>query len=225
MSYDYSTFVDALSIFTNIAADGPEANAAFVAGLPTIIDQAEQRIYTDLQLLATIIRDSSGVTTQNQRTFIAPTPAGTNGFNVVQSINILNGTDRLQCVKVARELLDAMWPSDIGTGQIPNKWAMLTATTLLFGPSPTTAYNVEVIGTVTPLPLSVSNTTTYLSTQLPGLLFAAAMVAASGYMRNFGSQADDPKMAVSWEAQYTTLLPTYKAAEEARKFQSFYGGR
>lgn len=225
MSYTYSTFVEALEAHVNIAAQGAEANAAFVAALPTIINTAEQRIYTDLQLLSTIIRDVSGQTVAGTRNFTLPIPSGTNGFNVVQSINIMNGSERTQVVKVARELMDCLWPSDTGTGQIPNKWAPINNTTLLFGPAPTTNFNVEIYGTVTPAALSASNPTTYLSVQLSGLFWVAAMVAASAYMRNFGSQADDPKMAVSWEQQYTALLPTYKAEEEARKFQSFYGGR
>jgi hypothetical protein len=223
MSYTYSSFVEALEAYTNIAASGAEANAAFVAALPTIIDQAEQRIYTDLQLLATVVRNTSGQTVSGTRNFTLPIPAGTLGFNVVQSINILNGDARTQVVKVARELMDALWPSDAGDGTIPNKWAPINNTTLLFGPAPTTNFNVEIYGTVTPAALSDSNPITYVSTQLSGLFWVAAMVAASAYMRNFGAQADDPKMAMSWEAQYAALLPTYKTEEQMRKFQSFYG--
>jgi hypothetical protein len=224
MSYTYSTFVDALEPFVNIAADGPEANAAFVAALPTIINMAEQRIYADLQLLATVVRNTAGLTVPNSRTFTLPVPSGAIGFNVVQSLNILNGSARYPAIKIARELMDGLWPNDVGNGALPNKWAVVNNTTLLLGPSPVTAYNVEIYGTVTPAALSADNPTTFLSTQLSGLFWLAAMSAASGYMRNFGSQADDPKMAVSWESQYTAALPSYQTEENMRKFKSSFEG-
>lgn len=48
------------------------------------------------------------------------------------------------------------------------------------------------------------------------LFVAAAMVFMSGYQKNFGAQADDPKMAMSWETQYQALLRG-AMDEEARK--------
>jgi hypothetical protein len=223
--YTYDTLVDvALAAFTNIPTIGPNANAALLAAMPTIIDQAEQKIYQDLQLLSTIVRDTTGLTGVGTRNFTLPTPAGASQFVVLQSINILNGTARMPVIKCSRELLDSIWPSDMGTGAIPNKWAPVTDTLILFGPAPTAAYNVECIGTIRPAALADANQTTWVSTQLPGLLFAATMVTASGFMRNFGSQADDPKMALSWQQEYDRLLTLAKGEESARKFQSFYGG-
>lgn len=226
MTYTYNTLVqDTLAAFTNIPTIGANANASFLAAMPTIIDQAEQKIYADLQLLVTIVRDSSGTTTPGTRNFTLPAPASASQFTVLQSVNIINGPLRTPVVKVSREVMDIIWPSDAGlVGVVPAKWAPLTDTVILFGPAPTTAYNVECIGTIRPAPLSPTNQTTYLSSQLSGLLFAACMVTAAGYMRNFGSQADDPKMAQSWQAQYDILLPLAKNEESARKFAGFYGG-
>jgi hypothetical protein len=47
-------------------------------------------------------------------------------------------------------------------------------------------------------------------------MIMASMVYVSAYQRNFGRQSDDPAMAVSYEAQYQTLLRG-AAVEEARK--------
>jgi hypothetical protein len=223
MSYTYATFQEALTAFTGIALTGANANSAFVAALPTIIDQAEQRIYQDLQLLATVVRDTTTATTPGTRNFTLPTPAGASRFVVLQSLNILNGDQRYPVVKCSRELLDMLWPSDTGNGSIPNRWAPLTDVVVLLGPAPTTAYDVECIGTIRPAALSSSNTSTFLSSQLPGLFFAAAMLTATGYMKNFGSQSDDPKMSASWQTQYDQMLPLAKGEETARKFASFYG--
>jgi hypothetical protein len=225
MSYTYDTFVDAaMAAFANIPTTGANANAAFLAAMPTIINQAEQKIYADLQLLATIVRDATASTVANTRNFTLPAPAGASQFTVLQSINIINGADRAPVIKVSREVMDVIYPSDVGViGVVPNRWALLIDTVILFGPAPATTYQVECIGIIRPAALSETNQTTYLSTQLPGLFFAAAMVTTAGWMRNFGSQADDPKMSLSWQQQYDTLLPLAQGEETARKFAGFYG--
>jgi hypothetical protein len=89
-------------------------------------------------------------------------------------------------------------------------------TNLFWGPAPDQAYPMEVVGTIRPTPLSVANPTTFLTLYLSDVFFAAAMVSASGYQRNFGAQSDDPKMAVSWESQLQTKLASARK-EELRK--------
>jgi len=79
---------------------------------------------------------------------------------------------------------------------------------------------MEVIGTIRPTPLSVSNTTTFLTNYLSDLFFAACMSSVSGYMRDYGTQADDPKLAMSWENQYAQRLASANREEMMRKFQS-----
>jgi hypothetical protein len=226
MSYTYTTFLEALNSYTNVAATGADANAAFVAAVPTIIETAELRIYTDLQLLGTVVTDASGLTTPNTRSFTLQTPAGGSGkWAVVQSINIVNGGVRTPVIKCSREVIDFMHPDDIALpGSIPNIWAPVTDMTVLLAPSPASALNVEIIGNIHPLPLSEDNPTTYLSTQLPSLFFTAAMIGASGWMRNFGAQADDPKLAISWSGEYDKMLPAFQGEEQKRKFQGYYGG-
>lgn len=218
MAYTYSTFVSALSTEVNISST--EAN--FVIILPTIIDQAEQRIYRDLDLLSTIVTDTSATTSASQRAFTLPQDQGR--FVTVQSINIFNSSnERVPLTKVSREAIDLLWPSETAASAttIPSKYAPLTDQQVLFGPPPGAAFTVEVIGTIRPAPLSASNTTTFLSQYLPDLFLAASMVAVSGYMRNFGSQADDPKMALSWESDYQTRLASASAEEMRKKFQAF----
>jgi hypothetical protein len=107
---------------------------------------------------------------------------------------------------------------------IPAAWAPLTDQVIIWGPSPAVVAQVECIGRARPANLSVSNTTPWLWAYLGDMAFAAAMVFASGYMRNFGSQADDPKMALSWETIYQALLPGAKSEEMQRKFSATGGG-
>lgn len=74
--------------------------------------------------------------------------------------------------------------------------------------------------TIRPDPLSPSNSSTWLTQNVPELCIAAAMVFAAGYMRDFGAQSDDPKMAQSWETQYGNLMKTASQDSMRQKFES-----
>lgn len=215
MAYTYTTFVAALSAETNIAS----TKDSFQAILPTIIDQAEGMIYREpgLNFLSSVVADDSGFTTAGQQQFTLP-----QHFTILQDINLVVGNDRSPLIKVSREFMNYAYPSRIasGAGAVPAKWAPLTDQIVLLGPTPGGTTQLECIGTVRPANLSEANPTPWLWTYLGDFAFAAAMVMMSGYMRNFGSQADDPKMAQSWKMVYDSLLPGAVSEETRRKFYS-----
>ena len=218
MSLNYSSYVTALSTLTNIAS----TNIDFQNILPDCIDYAEQRCYRELNLLSTVIRDASQALSPGSRNFTLPTSQGT--FVVVNRINAVtpagtapDGGTRNALLPVSLDYLDNVWASaDATYTGLPTAFAMVTQTSIVVGPWPDQAYTMEVVGTQRPTPLSSSNTVTFLSQNLPDLFLAASMVYFSGFMRNFGSQADDPKMAQSWEQQYEFLKASAET-EEARK--------
>lgn len=219
MSLNYATYVTALSTLLNV----PESDPSFVAILPDCIDYAEQRILRELDLLQNVVRDSSQALTPNIRNFNLPSAQGV--FVVVNGINVITpasvGADagtRNPLTPTSRDYLDMVWPDSSVTG-VPSSFAMLTQTSILVGPWPGDAYTVEVIGTQRPLPLSSSNTVTFLSNSLPDLFLAASMVFMSGFQKNFGSQSDDPRMSQSWESQYQTLMASATTEEARKRFQ------
>jgi len=221
VSYDYTSFTEALSLESQIPISGASANAAFISMLPTIIDQSEQLIYRDLQLIATTVTDASGMTTPDQRTFTLPTASGR--FVTLQTVNVLNGTARTPLVKVSREVLDVLWPNSVGTpGVTPSKWAPLTDQIIVLGPSPASALTLECVGTIRPTPLSEANPNTFISNYLPDLLLTAAMFFTAGYKQNFGAQADNPKLAISWKDVYEAQVASAATEENMRKYQGFY---
>jgi hypothetical protein len=123
--------------------------------------------------------------------------------------------------------MDMLWPTEQAptAPSIPTMFAMLTqnnvkgqTTDVLVGPAPDDTYNVEVIGTVNPTPLSADNTTTYLTLYLWDLFVAASMVFMTGFQHNFGSQSDDPKMAQSWENTYQTLFKSADLVDARQRF-------
>ena len=222
MSLTYSQYVSAVSELAVVPSNDPD----FVAILPNAIDYAEQRIYRELDLLNTVVRDWSSSLVASNRNFTLPNSSGTfvavNGMNVITPAGTAPdaGTRNL-LVPTSLDFLNMAWPNSSGS-TVPQYFAMVTQTTAVVGPSPDAAYTVEVIGTQRPTPLSAANTSTFLSNNWPDLMIATSMVFISGYLKNFGSQADNPQMAQSWETQTEKLMAS-ALAEEIRKKQAGSG--
>jgi hypothetical protein len=220
MSLTYDTYVAQVSNMMVI----PSTDSNFQTMLPGMIDYAEQRIYREINLLVTQVRDSAGNFLPNSRSFTLPTSFGSfvevQGVNVVtpSSLALTTGGIRTPLSPVSLSMLDFLFPAEQATSSaaVPNYYAMLDQATIAVGPSPGSSYPVEVVGTIRPTPLSSSNTTTFLSQNLPDLLIAASMVFGFGFMRDFGGTTDNPQASESWEKQYKTLV-TSAGMEEIRK--------
>ena len=228
MSLNYTTYVAQIGVLTNIDTTG----AAFQTILPGVIDYAEQRCYRDIDIFTGNVRDGSASCTPNNRNFNLPTGVGT--YIIVDGLNVItpastapdSGT-RIPLAPVSQAVIDTIYPSTTGA-TVPRTFCYLTNNTYLsggsaqyqivLGPCPDAAYRIEVIGKIQLEPLSASNTNTYLTDYLPELFIAASMIFLSGYMRNFGAQADDPRMSSSWEAQYENLLKSATVYESRKKF-------
>jgi hypothetical protein len=219
MSLTYSTYVTSIA---NLIPT-PTSDANFQTVLPNVIDDAEQRIYRELDLLQTVVADSSSQFTTGQRVFNLPSSIGT--FVVTQRINAItpasatsaNLGTRNPLTPCSPEMLDFFWPSSNGS-TVPGYFAMVQQGMVIVGPWPDQAYTVEVVGTQRPVPLSASNTTTFLTAYLPDLFLAASMVFVSGYMKNYGMGVDDPKQSVSWESHYQELVKSANVEEMRKKF-------
>lgn len=220
------TFTSYVSQLTNLMSVASSTDPGFSIFLPGAIDYAEGRCYRDLDLFATRITDTSATCSSGVNTFTLPTAQGT--FQVVERVNILTSAGapssiatRNQTYVVSPSVIDAVHPSAVSsyTG-VPQLVARITDTTLLFGPAPDANYKVEVYGTIRPTPLSSLNSSTWLTQWVPELFMAATMIFATGFMRDFGQQSDDPRSAQSWEQQYGELLKTANIDELRKKYQS-----
>lgn len=218
MSLTYSTFVSSLANL--IAIQSSDTN--FQGILPEIIDYTELRIQRDLDLLNTVTADATTTTTAGNRNVTIPST-----FVTVQQINAItpantsppNSGTRIALIPVTKEYLDAVYNSADVTG-VPTNFAMLSQYNVILGPFPNNTYYLEVVGTQRVTPLSQQNPSNFLSTYFPDLYLAAAMIFTSGWMRNFGSQSDNPQMSVSWEGQYGNLLKSATVEEARKKFQA-----
>ena len=180
----------------------PSTEIDFLKLVPRIIEYAELRIYRELDFLVTI-QSSSAALAANLLDQTLPT-----GIIILRSMNVTGPTKTVPLTRVGPEFIDAFWPAGtaVPTPSIPQFYSMLTNTDVRVCPPPDSAYSANFVGTIRPAPMSPSNPTTFISTNLPDLYLAAGMVFASAYYQNYGASSEDPKMAMSWEQQYTTLF-------------------
>ena len=216
---NYTEFVARMAS-TMVQEDTADSDWQIMLG--AAIDYAELRIYRELDLLDTIVADTSLVTTGGAR-LLSISDAQVGRFVKLHSVNAITpsgasspdtGT-RSPLAPVSKAFINALYPSSAQNG-VPRYYALIDSQTLLLGPWPDEAYKMELLGNIRPTPLSSANSTTILTLYFPDLFHACAMIFASGWMRNFGSQADNPQMAVSWEAVYEKLKDG-AAIEEAKK--------
>ena len=216
MSMDYTSYTLRLASF--ITSNPDNIDYAFV--IPATIDYAEQRIYRELDLLSTIVTNSTLSTTPGNRSFALPTTSGK--YVTIQSINIItpastapdSGT-RNQLTAVDRTYIDAVWNSSTGAS-VPKHFAMNDQDTILFGPWPNGAYRVEVVGTIRPTPLSYSNTTTFLTNYLPDLFLSASMVFFTKNLQDKG--VGIANNSEYWDNNYKELLMSANSEELRKKF-------
>ena len=204
----------------------PTTDVNFQTAISMIIDDAEQRLYRELDLLASITRNIAGTTTANSRFFRFP-----QHFVVSESMNIFTPsgnttgmTGRRPLIPVSREWMDWVYPDDQACGccdgSFPEYYAMLTDQTVLLGPAPADALTIEIIGTIRPTPLSATNPTTYLTQYLPDLFMAESLIFGFGYLQDFGSMADNPQASMSWNQHYQDLWQSAMVEEGRKKYGS-----
>ena len=222
MSLTYATFTTSLANFLVIPITDPN----YAQALPNIIDDAEQKIYRDMQLQNTIFRDSSVALMAGNRNFTEATSA--NGpFVVTQELNVITpaGTTnpelgtRNALLPATKEMLDFLYPNATGSG-VPVYFAPINQNTFVVGPWPDQGYTVEVVGTQRPAALSASNTTTLLSVYLPDLFLNAALVVSAGYQLNFSAAADNPEAGVNWLSEYNRALKSAQTEEFMKAFSA-----
>lgn len=203
----------------------PVSDAGFQTMLPNMIDDAEKRLYRDLDLLNTT-RTGTASLTAGTRFLTIPDPPGGNGpflvfdqFNVITPAGTTNpesGT-RNPLWPISKQSLNMLYPNVTGSA-VPVYVAMEDQDSILVGPWPNAAYTIEFTGTIRPAALSSTNVTTLLSVYFPDLMVAGSMVFATGYQKNFGAMVDDPKAAMSWESHYKELLQGASVEEMRKRF-------
>ena len=196
----YDSFVASLANLMVVDPATPE----FEIFIPDCIQYSEKRIYRELDVIDTVWMSEATLTPGN-RLFVPP-PARYGSYITYQGMNIVipNPLQRIQLQPVSLSYLNAVWGTPNNSG-VPHYFGVFRQDSVIVGQWPDKAYTIEVLGTYRPEPLSATHPETYLTQYLPDLFLAASVVFASGYMKDFGSQADAPQQSQSWENQYQLL--------------------
>ena len=230
----YITQIAALAAYQTVSTSGVlqlfDGNGTILNSVTSqMIDYAELRIQRDLDLEQSVTNNSALSLTSGNNLLTMDV----NSFITVQSISYVSGTQTIRILPTSRAFINEVYPDSAVQGP-PVYFAPYggdasttggTSQLFLFGPSPDQSYALSINGTVRMISLNsfasssgpASTNYTFISAYLPDLLLMASMIYLSGFQRNFGRQADDPTMAVSYEQQYQSLLKGAMTEENRRK--------
>lgn len=207
-----------------------QADPSFTSATPTFVNNAELRIYRELDFMASSGQNLSLQTTAGSKTLdltgmtgqtvAGGTPVAYPYPVVVQGIAARIGSRWIPFQLVSLDWLEMSWPDETRAAAPTVGLAyynMLDNQTARLAPVPDLAYRLRVTGQWRPAPMSPSNPETWLGDNLPDLLFCAVMVEAMGYQRDFGTQAADPQAAMSWEARFEDAKRSALREEALRK--------
>ena len=219
-SYTYSQVVTALGTLLEVpiisaGSSQPSSDSGFNNILPTIINDAEQRIWRECDFIAAKLQDSTVTTTASSRSVTIPSE-----MIVVQSLCLLNGSTRVYALRSSVDTINSLWPTQSNTQSptVGQLWyAMLNNSTAIVAPTPDSSYTAEFTGAQRPSALSSSNPTTYLTQVYPDLFLAACMVFGSSYQQNWNGTGDNTEMAITWEKHYQDLKSSAIAEEQRRR--------
>lgn len=220
MSLTYSSYVQQIATMAVVSTTDPN----FTIIIPSMIDYAELRMQRDLDFLSTQTSNTSYSFTLGNNTLTIPTSA----YVTLQTVEVINNGVSTPLLPVAKEYIQNVWGGGSTQG-VPTIFAVyggdsattgLTSQNIIVGPTPDSAYQVRLTGTMRSQPLSATNTTTFISTYLPDMFIMASMIYISAYQRNFGRMNDDPQMAQSYEGQYQALKASALIEENRKKFEA-----
>src|SRR5579885_812207 len=221
-------WTDLQSILENYLNEEPPS-ADLTAAFPVISQNGDLRCQREIDFAAMSGENTSKSLIAGSATFDLSTLTGqtVGGFPCayqypveVYDIAANVGGSWVQFFPVSLAFLRYVWPNPSTTGTPGTPFAYYTVIdqkTLLVAPTPASTYSLRVTGKWRAAALSSTVSETYLGDVYPELLMAACMVEAYGYRRDYGSQSDDPKAAVSWEALYQQHKASAIAEEQGKQ--------
>ena len=206
------TYADLVARLQAAIVEDPVSDDSWAVYLPAVIEQAELRCYRDCDFLAAR-KTVTSTLAQGVAQFAAPSD-----WLIGERVDLVIGGARTALLRREDSFVREY-------GIVPGRplyWSEPTQATLLVAPVPDSNYTIELSYHYRPTALGPSNTVTWLSSNVPDLLFYASMVAAAGYQKNFGAMADDPRSALSWDHMYQTALQSALREEGRRKGETTF---
>lgn len=185
--------------------DTNASGTAFVDQIPNFIMFSEQRICRDSKSLL-IEQYMVGAFVPDNSVFAKP-----GRWRRSITLNIGTGTNYNTVVTLqlrSYEFLRQYSPDGTVTGT-PKYYSDYGFNNILVAPTPDVAYPFEFAYLEMPQPITAANQTNSLTNFAPDLLFAACMIEANLFLKNFGQVS-------AWEQKYQTLLAAFNDQDDRR---------
>jgi hypothetical protein len=148
------------------------------------------------------------------------TPLINNQTLIIRSAQITNSTGGANdSSRSFVEYRDTSYISEFnptGVQGLPKYFSYWDENTIVVAPTPDQNYNMQINYILKPTGLSVSNTTTYLSTEFPNGLTYACLVEAYGFLKG------PPDMIQFYEGKYKQALEGFTVEQMGRRRRDEY---
>lgn len=171
MSFTYATLVDAIHGYLQT-----DANGIPTADMNTIIQQAEQRIYYEVQI-PVLKKNVTGNLTQGNRYLTTPSD-----YLATYSIAVNNNGVYEYLLPKEVAFLREAYPSTSTTG-VPRYYAIFDNDTFLIAPPPNASYEVELHYFYEPPSIVTQTSGTWLSENAENTLLYSCLVEAYTYLK------------------------------------------
>tara|TARA_R110000851_G_scaffold95238_2_gene206995 strand:- start:757 stop:1407 length:651 start_codon:yes stop_codon:yes gene_type:complete len=206
MSFTYAQLKQAIQDYTE------NTETSFVTNLPVFITQAEERILKNVQL-SLFRKNVSGAMTSSNRFLAAPTD-----FLAPFSLSFINSSSDHVFLQFKDPDFVQSFNPDASTTGSPRFYATFDVDNFILGPTPNSAYAVELHYFYRPTSLTAgaSSGTTWLSTNAEIALLYGSLLEAYIYMK--GSQ----DMMALYEKRFAEAVTGMKLFGEAKEVTDEY---
>ena len=186
------------------------------------IEHAELRIFRDVDL--DVFRKYQTATLTSGDPFISMPGAVPTDFEFARYITIfspsgslggLTDNERVYLQKKDTSFISEYAPNRTSTG-IPKYYANWDNDTIILAPTPNAAYTIELAYNAQPTGLSSSNTTTWVSTNVPQMLLYACLVEAFKFLKG------PDNMLQTYERYYQQALQPFAGEQMGRRRRDEY---
>jgi hypothetical protein len=204
MAFTYSTLVDTIYGYLQTDSDGVST-----ADMDTIIRQAEQRIYYDVQI-PVLKKNVTGSLTAGNRYLSTP-----DDYLATYSIAVNNNEVYEYLLPKEVAFLREAYPSTVTTG-VPRYYAIFDNDTFLIAPPPDDNYEVELHYYYEPPSIVDVPTGTWISENAENALLYGCLFEAYTYLKG------EPDLISLYATRYKESLDALKIIGEGRNRSDTY---
>jgi len=190
------------SLVTDIQQYLERTDAATIAQIPRFVMLAEQVIASQIKFLGNLTVNTSSMVASQP---VIDKPAR---WHKTVSMNVTVSGKRYPVLLRKYEYLREYAPTPTATS-IPKFYADYDYTHWLVAPTPTAAYDYEVLYYERVQPLDSTNQTNWFTIYAPQALLYGSLLQAMPYLKN------DERMGM-WQQQYDLIISTLKSEDVAR---------